>query len=91
MTTYREAKKAILAALPSHGWIVQTRNRANGSQLKVPHATMGGIRLYFKAQAIYVSPRPPHKLNTSHSLTESNKAYVGREADLTDAAFCRAR
>ena len=87
MKTYKESRAAILAALPAHGWDVQTRNRANFKPLKVPHATQDGIRLYFKAQAIYVSRYAPHSLNTAQSLTDSNRNYMGKEEALTREAL----
>jgi hypothetical protein len=87
MPTFKESRAAILAALPSHGWTVETRNSHNNRPLKVPHASQGGIRLYFKAQAIYLSRFEPHSLNTAQSLTDSSKHYMGREANLTEEAF----
>jgi hypothetical protein len=87
MTTFKESRDAILAALPAHGWDVQTRNAATYASLKVPHATQDGVRLYFKAQAIYVSRLEPHSLNTAQSLTDSSKEYVGRESVLTAEAL----
>jgi len=87
VTTFKESRAAILAALPAHGWDVQTRNASTYAPLKVPHATQDGVRLYFKAQAIYVSRLAPHSLTEAQSLTDSNKHYVGREAELTAKAL----
>ena len=87
MATFKESRAAILAALPAHGWEVQTRNASTYAPLKVPHATQDGVRLYFKAQAIYVSRLAPHSLSEAESLTDSNKHYVGREAELTAKAL----
>lgn len=46
--TYAEAQKQVKDMLREHGWTVK-------DGLKVPHATKGDVRLWFKKQAVYAS------------------------------------
>lgn len=61
--TYKQAQAEIVASLVLAGWKVNTG-------LKVPHATSpdGRSRLWFKAQAIYLSQGSSHTLGDARSI-----------------------
>ncbi len=64
MTTFAEARTAILDYLQARGWSLSSRS------LKTPHATSpsGGVRLWFKAQAVYYSLGDRHDFGDARSL-----------------------
>lgn len=54
MRTYKQAHFDLMSHLATEGWTVRTLDR-NGRALKVPHATSGDFRLWFKARAVLFS------------------------------------
>ncbi len=69
--TYEAAKRRLLKELADLDWDVLTQSRRTYQLLKVPHATKGDIRLWFKPQAILVSfavPGYSHIMSHAHSL-----------------------
>jgi hypothetical protein len=61
--TFKAAHSRILASLAALGWDTVPH-------LKVRHATSpdGAVRIWFKAQALYVSAGPRHSLNVARSI-----------------------
>lgn len=66
MKTYSQAKADIIAHLKNNGWVM------SDASLKVPHATRGTVRLWFKAQSVYASKvtysGQSHTLGNAHSV-----------------------
>lgn len=63
MKTYAQAKSDILKHLATEGWQV------SDASLKVPHATLGNLRLYFKAQAVYFTQGERHTLGDARTVS----------------------
>lgn len=57
--TYKDATSRLLSELAALGWEVK-------ANLKVPHATLGDVKLWFRPQAVYVSPASL-PMNSAHS------------------------
>lgn len=62
--TYKEAQAELVEYLEGKRW------KFSGWNLRVPYATSpdGDIRLWFKAQAVYVSSGPKHKFGDARSV-----------------------
>jgi hypothetical protein len=67
--TFAVARAELLDYLEKAGWDVKMRG-ANLQPLKTPHATSrdGGIRLWFKPQAVWVSYGSHHDAGHARSL-----------------------
>lgn len=82
MKTYAQAKSDILSHLANNGWQV------SDTSLKVPYATRGSLRLWFKAQAVYFTQGNRHTLGDARTVSytldtrkltcEEFVAYVSR-------------
>jgi hypothetical protein len=61
--TFKQAQSEILNYLRDQGWGVK-------ANLKIPHATdiYGDVRLWFKAQAIYIECGKPFRFGSARSL-----------------------
>lgn len=72
METFAKARRRLLLALMRAGWTVALNSeRAPWKPLKVPHATRGDLRLWFKPQALYLSNGGrPFFLKDAGSLTD---------------------
>lgn len=85
--TFAQARERILTDLETRGWTVRTRGTAG--KLKVPHATNGQLRLWFKAQAVYASfGGVPWRLSDARSLDSDYRGIdVDRLIGWADRAF----
>src|SRR5208282_2493669 len=72
--TFVHQRDMLLAGLRSLGWVVV-------SGLKVPHASMGDSRLWFKTQAVYLNDLGTDSRNFSntHSLSSDIREYKSAE------------
>lgn len=70
LPTYAQAQERHMEGLRALGWHVSTRNAVTGAPLKYPHASSpdGNARLWFKAQAVYVSSGDNHDFGKARSL-----------------------
>jgi hypothetical protein len=64
--TYAQAQDHLLNVLQLQNWDV-ARTDARGKKLKVPHATRGRARIYFKTQSLHFDCGPPFSLNSALS------------------------
>ena len=60
--TFRAARGRLLDELHANGWTLSRRD------LKVPHATLGADRVWFKPQALYASAGLPAQLKDAWSV-----------------------
>jgi hypothetical protein len=67
--TFKAAKADVINYLKKEGWKVVDRNYQTGKPMKIPHATSpdGRVRLWFKAQSVYVSEGPYHEFKGARS------------------------
>lgn len=94
--TYAQAKDHLLTALQLQNWEVR-RTDARGKTLKVPHATKGRARIYFKTQSLHFDCGPPFSLNTALSTHDDPRelaelvgddSIVGKKMSDTLEAWC---
>jgi len=80
---FEDVKAMLLDGLRTHGWTVV-------ENLKVPHATKGNTRLWFKPQAIWMNDLDTDYRNISnaHSLSMDMREYKSVEALLSDVERC---
>lgn len=72
--TFATTQRMLLDGLRRHGWTVI-------EGLKVPHATYGDVRLWFRPQAIYVNDpgTNPRDFTNTHSLTSDMRELTSVE------------
>jgi len=66
--TFASAQVKLLSWLESAGWAVK-------KGLKIPHATKGDVKLWFKKQAVYAS-KPSLQFGSARSLHIDPRKYV---------------
>lgn len=71
--TYKEARATLLDYLEKNGWTVKRG-------LKIEHATKGEVKLWFKAQAIYVS-NSGLQFGSARSMWVDPRNFVGPQFD----------
>jgi hypothetical protein len=66
---FSDARSRLMLALAVDGWTVTLKSkRAPWHELKIPHATKGDDRLWFRAQSVYVSHGKPFNAMSAHSI-----------------------
>lgn len=94
--TYAQARDHLLTALQLQNWEVR-RTDVRGKTLKVPYASKGRARVYFKTQSIHVDCGPPFSLNAARSTHDDPRelaelvgddSIVGKKMSDTLEVWC---
>lgn len=75
--TYKAALRQLLIELEKMGWQVQRMHRSKFKPLKVPYATKGNRRLWFKAQSVYITESESnHDFKNARSTHKTHKDFL---------------